>query len=527
MEYPPPENIETIYNPLDYAINDTSSSSSGTSSNGSYVNYPSAQGPVDFPGLSTNQPITFSSTTGTDRALNQISNIQLIDTTNSTPTDTQTDYTDIYQSGADLYITNNSSSSIISVTSDSTTFSNDITVDQHLYLSSDVYMKANVTDSLNVFEVVCDTVDLSCSSMTLGSGDFSINLADTTDTLTFNSIISCDNITSTNLTASSIISSGAIDVSSNSLDFQSSSFALNMPSTSDTLTINSNISCGTITSGNITSSQISNSSGVGSNVQLLSSFPTTNTGTNSGLAVGWNNVGGLGEIDLIGMGSTGAGGFAFYGSSYSTAPVQLLTLYPNSGTYPGATFASGLPVKFNTTPTAPTMASGNSSTSLATTAFCQNAVTSATAFTNTPTCPTKGSGNSSTSIATTAFVSNAVSSISTGYSGTIELVNNCLFDPSKASPLNTIGGGPVYNLYNCIFISFPTPVSSGKVPTVVVTSTYTYQYTGSTGIVFNTNFNGFICVNLVVYNGFYVSVSTSTGAMPAQKVYFNYIAILA
>jgi hypothetical protein len=134
------------------------------------------------------------------------------------------------------------------------------------------------------------------------------------------------------------------------------------------------------------------------------------------------------------------------------------------------------------------------------------------------------SGNSSTSIATTAFVQDAVSSVSSGFSGTIQLVHNCLFDPSKASDY-VIGSGPVYNLNNCLFITFPTKFAS--VPTVLVTSAYTYVSTSSSGIVQNTNFNGFFCVNLIVTDGFYVSVSTPSGAMPAQKVYFNYIAALA
>jgi hypothetical protein len=134
-------------------------------------------------------------------------------------------------------------------------------------------------------------------------------------------------------------------------------------------------------------------------------------------------------------------------------------------------------------------------------------------------------GNSSTSIATTAFVQDAVSSFSSGFSGTLQLVHNCLFDTSKASLSTAIGSGPEYNLYNCLFITFPTKFSS--VPTVVTTGAYTYVNTSSGGIVQNTNFNGFFCVNLIVTDGFYVSVSTPSGAMPAQKVYFNYIAALA
>jgi hypothetical protein len=354
-------------------------------------------------------------------------------------------------------------------------------VNQHLYLATDVYLKAS--SSLG-------EIDLSGTALNLQDSSFEINLPSTSDTLTINGNISCGDITSTNVTASQLLSSTSIDVSCSSFDIQTSSFGINMPSSSNTLAFNSNISCGTITSGNITSSQILNGT---SNIQLLSSFPTSNTGTNLGLGVTWNNVGGLGEIDLIGMGQNGAGGFSFYSSSSSNAPVQLLTLYPNSGTYPGATFASGLPVKFNTTPT----------------------------------CPTMASGNSSTSIATTAFVQNAVSSVSTtGFSGTIELANNVEFDPSKASSY-IIGVGPVYNLYNALFISFKTPFASGKVPTVTTNGTYTYVSTNSSGIVQNTNFNGFISVNLVTNNGFYVSVSTSSGARPSGNVYFNYIAALA
>lgn len=434
--YPPPTIYEPIFNAENF-VDPTSSSdgsTGGTGSSASYLQYPSAQGTQQFTyGLTSAESISFTSATGTDREINNVSNIQLIDTDNTTPTSSQTNYTNIYQSGAELYIDNLAPSSVLSITSDSTTFSNDITVNQHLYLSSSVYLKASS-------------------------------------------------------------SSGEMDLSGTALNLQDSGFAINLPSSSDTLTINSNISCGTITSGNITASQVSNSGTVGSNVQLLSSFPTSNTGTNAGLAVSWNTVGGLGEVDLIGMGQNGTGGFAFYSSSSSNAPQQLLTLYPDSGTYPGATFASGLPVKFNTTPT----------------------------------CPTMASGNSSTSIATTAFVQNAISSVSSsGFTGTIQLATNVLFDPSKTTPQNSIGSGPVYNLYNSLFIYFKTPFDAGKIPTVIATGTYTYDYTGSTGIVFYTNFNGTISIGYVANNGFYCTILTSSGDLPSQKVYFNYYAALA
>jgi hypothetical protein len=140
---PPPTIYEPIFNSSNFIDPSTGQTSSTTTI--ASLQYPNAQGTESFVyGLTSSEAIGFISATGNDRAINGISNIQMIDTTNTTPTDSQTNYTDIYQSGAELYITNNAASSVISITSDSTTFSNDITVDQHLYLSSDVYMKATV-----------------------------------------------------------------------------------------------------------------------------------------------------------------------------------------------------------------------------------------------------------------------------------------------------------------------------------------------------------------------------------------------
>jgi hypothetical protein len=244
MEYPPPTVTETIFNPSDFTYLDTTSSSGGASSDGSYVNYPSAQGSVSFPdGMDVGNTLTFTNAAGSNRAINNISNLEIIDTTNTTPNQSQTNYSNIYQSGAELYIDNLAPSSVLSITSDSTTFSNDITVNQHLYLSSSVYMKGTSTSG---------EFDLSGTVLNLQDSSFAINLPSTSDSLTINVNISCGDITSTNITASQLLYSSAIDVSCSSFDVQSSSFAINMPSSSDTLTINSNISCGTITSGNIT-----------------------------------------------------------------------------------------------------------------------------------------------------------------------------------------------------------------------------------------------------------------------------------
>jgi thiamine-monophosphate kinase len=71
-------------------------------------------------------------------------------------------------------------------------------------LATDVYLKASSSSG---------EIDLSGTALNLQNSSFEINLPNTTDTLTINSNVSCGNISSTNITASQLINSSAIDVS--------------------------------------------------------------------------------------------------------------------------------------------------------------------------------------------------------------------------------------------------------------------------------------------------------------------------
>ena len=97
--YPPPIIYEPIFNAENF-IDPTSSGGSGggTSDTGSYLQYPIAQGTEQFQyGLTSSEAISFTSSTGTNREINNVSNIQIIDSDNTTPTSSQTNYTNIYQ----------------------------------------------------------------------------------------------------------------------------------------------------------------------------------------------------------------------------------------------------------------------------------------------------------------------------------------------------------------------------------------------------------------------------------------------
>lgn len=148
---------------------------------------------------------------------------------------------------------------------------------------------------------------------------------------------------------------------------------------------------------------------------LLSTMPTTNTGSQYGLSLYWNKSGGLGEVDYLAMGQ-GAGnisGHAFYCSNASNAPVLCLTLTPTSLLIPSdvvTTFNGNISANSQTiTPTQLGYISGllsNAQTqinAIATTTELKANLDSPT-FTGTPAGPTATAGTSTTQLATTAFV---------------------------------------------------------------------------------------------------------------------------
>jgi len=124
---------------------------------------------------------------------------------------------------------------------------------------------------------------------------------------------------------------------------------------------------------------------------------------------------------------------------------RVFTRTLNSGTWgPWQEQARVDSPSFTGTPSAPTPASGNNSTQIATTGFVQDAIApkaplASPAFTGSPTAPTQASGNNSTRLATTAFVQAALSALVASAPGTLdtlkELADALGNDPNFATTL--------------------------------------------------------------------------------------------
>jgi len=95
----------------------------------------------------------------------------------------------------------------------------------------------------------------------------------------------------------------------------------------------------------------------------LASLPTTGSGSQTGFGLGWDWSAGGGETDFLsyGQGAGDVGGFNFYASNSSTAPI-LMAQFTGQG--------NNLPL--STTTITPT--TGDNSTKIATTAFVQNSI---------------------------------------------------------------------------------------------------------------------------------------------------------
>ena len=112
--------------------------------------------------------------------------------------------------------------------------------------------------------------------------------------------------------------------------------------TTNTTTNTSNISSNTTSISNINTilTNIAYSSGLttytGLNYFQLSglTFPTTNTGTKSGLGLYWNGSGGQGETDYVCYGQGGNGGHYFYTANHTVAPVLALSITDSQTTIP-------------------------------------------------------------------------------------------------------------------------------------------------------------------------------------------------
>ena len=98
-------------------------------------------------------------------------------------------------------------------------------------------------------------------------------------------------------------------------------------------------------------------------INSLPSLPTTDSGSQTGFGLGWNWTSGGGETDFLsyGQGAGIVGGFNFYTSNSSTAPI-LMAQFAGTG--------NNLPLSTTTI----TPAAGDSSQKIATTAFVQTAL---------------------------------------------------------------------------------------------------------------------------------------------------------
>lgn len=290
-EYPPPVVIEPIYNSTDFNIVDGGTTTSTSTTSGSYLAFPTAQGAESFPsGLSTTSTLTFNG--GVDYL------------------------TTLSQSGTEFTIAQGTGNTM-TVDVPSCTFTNDVTMSDRLYFQYGGYINGG-SASGSVINLVADEIDIVASSLLLN----------------------------------------ALPISSYSSMSQDASGNITM--TND-LTVDGNID-----GGSVTTPSVSYGSG---NISMFSSWPA-DTGQTTGLGLFWNHNG-VGECDLMGMGQDGGGGFSIWASNVGEN-LNLVNFYPQVAG--GITFAASTAVSFLTLPTAPTAASTDNSTSLATTAFVQTAV---------------------------------------------------------------------------------------------------------------------------------------------------------
>jgi hypothetical protein len=170
-----------------------------------------------------------------------------------------------------------------------------------------------------------------------------------------------------------------------------------------------------------------------------------------------------------------------------TTSTSLTTTLTNYALLAGPTFTGN--------PKAPTATSGDSSTSIATTAFVATsfALKNSPALTGTPTAPTATAGNNTTQIATTAFVFNAVSGIS-GYAP----INSPQFTGTPTSPTPTTGDNTT-NIATTEFVS--TAISNSS-------TTVTAQF-NCTSVSFNSQWSGYIPLNITM-NSFTFLFYTNT-----------------
>lgn len=286
-EYPPPVVIEPIYNSADFNIVDGGTTTSTSTTSGSYLSFPTAQGAESFPsGLNTSSTLTFSG--GVDYE------------------------TTLSQSGTAFTIAQETGNTM-TVDVPSCTFTNDVTMSDRLYFQYGGYISGGESGASSVLNLVADEIDIVANTLLLN----------------------------------------ALPISSYSSMSQDSSGNITM--TND-LTVD----------GSVTTPSVSYGSG---NISMFSSWPS-DTGATTGLGLFWNHNGG-GECDLLGMGQSGGGGFSFWASN-GGENLNLVNFYPQVAG--GITFAASTAVSFLTLPTAPTASSTDNSTSLATTAFVQTAV---------------------------------------------------------------------------------------------------------------------------------------------------------
>ena len=169
------------------------------------------------------------------------------------------------------------------------------------------------------------------------------------------------------------------------------------------------------------SSFISNDDGFG-NMGAVEITGANNNLTNTGIRVSGGSFIALGYVSVTLSGSGSRGVYSLdsviimhnISGNYSTALADIASLvYISNLPNTGSSYAPSSSPSLTGTPTAPTPASGNNSTQIATTAFVQTEISSKAnidnpTFTGTPTAPTAPKATDTTQIATTAFVNDVV-----------------------------------------------------------------------------------------------------------------------
>jgi Phage Tail Collar Domain len=300
-QYPAPLIYEPIFNAENFV--DLSGSSSSSSTSGSYLVYPIAQGAESFPsGLSTTSTLTFNG--GVDYL------------------------TTLSQSGTEFTVAQGTGNTM-TVDVPSCTFTNDVTMSDRLYFQYGGYINGG-SASGSVINLVADEIDIVANALLFNA-------------LPINSYSSMSQDSSGNIVmTNSLIVDESITCNSQ-LYFTSSTPYINLPATSDTLNFNSNIQC----TGNTVTAAVVSATSQMTSVTATAGDNSTTVATTAFVqnALSGSSGNPVGTILMFGGNTTAPSGYLFCdGSSYSQTGTYanlyavIGTTY-NLGSTPSGSFA--------------------------------------------------------------------------------------------------------------------------------------------------------------------------------------------